>query len=267
MKHALLLALLLMAACNTAPSGPAQIDPPFPTPGPVANTPHVYPIETGWYNGAPAKYYNLGANTPLNPEDPTRVLVQPVWAFVVGKNPDGSPIPLEGQHNLFDVDAGDSGYTDLWQPHFITPPPDYLPDSITSADALLASGLTIEKQAFFVNCPIVPAGSSLAESDLPLKTAWVKGEEVSYFDFGPTSAVPGKVYVFVTGFDSNGAPQLLHGQHFVFDSTRGESGYSDFWIVHWVLVDAAYQPDSIRTASGITTEVRPSAIVVNYPHQ
>jgi len=265
MKQTLIVAFVI-AACAVAPASPAQIDPPFPTPG-LPPAPHVYPVEEGWFDGQAVEYYNFGANTPFNPDDPSRVLVANVWSFVVGENPDGSPIQLEGQHNIFDTDIGDLGYSDLWQPHFVTPSADYTPNSITSAADALASGFAIAKQPLFVNCPIVPPGSTLAESDRPLKTAWVDGKQVVYFDFGATSARPGKVYAFVTSFDSDGNPQLVPGQHFIFDSARSESGYSDFWIVHWVVVDAAYQPDSIRIASDIQTEIQPSTLVVNYPHR
>jgi hypothetical protein len=265
MKPTLIVAFTL-TACASAPASPAQVDPPFPTPGlPLAA--HVYPVEKGWFNGQAVEYYNFGSNTPLNPDDPARVAVANVWSFVVGQNPDGSPIQLEGQHNIFDFDIGDAGYSDLWLPHFVTPPDGYAPDSITSAADLLASGFAIAKQPVFVNCPIVPPGSALAENDVPLKTAWIDGKQVVYFDFGATSARPGKVYAFVTGFDSNGNPQLVSGQHFVFDSTRTEPGYSDFWIIHWVIVDAAYQPDSVRAATDIQAEIRPSTLVVNYPHR
>ncbi|MEK7311431.1 MAG: hypothetical protein AAB382_05635 [Chloroflexota bacterium] len=267
MRLRYLLVFLLAAACTSAPSAPAQIDPPFSPSGFVGTSPHVYPVETGWFDGKPVQYYSMGTNTPLNPEDPSRVMVGRVWAFVTGTNADGTPITLEGQSNLFDTTVGDPGYSDLWQPFFVAPPPDYAPDTIKSEDALTASGLAVEKQPVFVNCPIVPAGSSLADSDKPLKTAWVRGEQVSYFDFGATSATPGKMYAFVTGFDSDGEPQLVSGQHFVFDSTRTESGYSDFWIVQWVIVDAAYKTDTIRSVADIKHEIRPSTLVVNYPHR
>jgi len=267
MRLKYLLMILLMAACTSAPSAPAQIDPPFSSPGSVGTSPHVYPVEMGWFNGKPVQYYNMGTNTPLNPEDPSRAMVARVWAFVTGTNADGTPITLEGQSNLFDTTVGDPGYSDLWQPFFVAPPPDYAPDTIKSEDALTASGLAVEKQPMFVNCPIVPAGSSLADSDKPLKTAWVRGEQVSYFDFGATSATPGKMYAFVTGFDSDGEPQLVSGQHFVFDSTRTESGYSDFWIVQWVIVDAAYKADTVRSVADIKYDIEPSSIVVNYPHR
>ena len=101
----------------------------------------------------------------------------------------------------------------VWNPHidhFVTPSEGYTPNSITSVDALLASGMTIEKQAVLVNCPFVTSGSSLADNAKPLTKGWVKDQPVVYFDFGPTSAQPGKVYAFVTGLDANGKPQLVH---------------------------------------------------------
>jgi len=260
--------LSLTAACASAPAAPAQLDPPFPPPGPVGAAARVYAVEQGWYAGQAVEYYNLGANTPLKPDDPQRVLVTPVWVFVTGVNPDGSPIKLEGQDSLFDTAPGDAGYTDLWQAFFVTPSAEYAPNSLTSAEALLASGLTIEKQAMFVNCPIVPLGSALADNARPLTKGWVQGQPVVYFDFGPTSAKPGKVYAFVTGFDAGGQPRLVPGQHFVFDASRTSAGYSDFWRVHWVGVDAYYRPDSIRSAEDIRPEqVTPSTIVVNYPQK
>lgn len=262
-----LLPFLLMAACAFAPDAPAQIDPPFPAPGSIGAAPHVYPLETGWFDGGSVQYYNMGTNTPLNAGDPTRVAVGKVWMFVNGENADGSPIPLEGQSNLFDTTVGDAAYSDLWLLFHVTPPPDYTPDTIRSEDALLASGFALEKQPVFVNCPVVPDGSSLADSEMPLKKAWVRGEPVAYFDFGPTSATPGSVYAFVTGFDSNGTPNLAPGQHFIFDSTRTGPRYSDFWIVQWVIVDAAYKPDTIRSVADITYDIRPSTLVVNYPHR
>ncbi len=258
----------LVGACASAPAAPAQIDPSFPTPGPVGTAARVYAVEQGWYAGQAVEYYNLGANTPLKSDDPERVLVTPVWVFTTGVNPDGSPIKLEGQDNLFDTAPGDAGYTDLWQAFFVIPSADYSPNSLTSADALLASGMTIEKQAMFVNCPIVPPGSSLAGNAKPLTKGWVKGQPVVYFDFGPTSAKPGKVYAFVTGFDANGQPQLAPGQHFVFDASRASMGYSDFWIVHWVRVDPDDTADSIRSADDVDpAQVTASQIVVNYPQK
>src|SRR5688572_29215348 len=237
---------ILTAACTSAPVAPAQVDLPFPEPGLVGTESHVYPLEEGWFEGQPVQYYNFGSNSLLNPEEPSRVLVSPVYALITGLNADGSPIPLKGQDNLFEVKLGDEKYTDLWQAHFVTPSEGYTPNSITSVDALLESGLTIEKQAVLVNCPFVAPGSSLADNAKPLTKGWVKDQPVVYFDFGPTSAQPGKVYAFVTGLDADGKPQLVPGQHFVFSASRTSAGYSDFWSVQWVMVDGRYKADTIR---------------------
>jgi hypothetical protein len=265
-----LLVIVWLAACTppAQPAAPAQIDPPFPTPGPISSAAHVYPVESGWFDGQTVSYYNFGTNTRLDPQDPTRVQSKPVWAFVTGLKPDGSPIKLEGQDSLFDTQPGDADYTDLWQAHFVTPAEGYVPNSIKSAAALQASGMTIEKQPVLVNCPIVAPQSSLGDNAKELVKGWVKEQPVVYFDFGPTSSQPGKVYVFITGQDAQGRPQLVPGQHFVFDTTRAASEYSDFRMVYWVKVDASYQADSVRSASGIGAfQVERSDIVVNYPQK
>lgn len=258
----------LTACGGSAAPAPAQIDSPFPMPGPVGATAHVYPLETGWFEGRTVNYYNLGANTPLDPTDPTRVQIANAWVFATGVNADGSPNKLAGQGTLFDTAPGDALYSDLWQIYFVTPSADYAPGSITSHEALPNSGLPIEKKPMLVNCPIVPAGSTLADGALELQDSHVKDAAFAYFDFGPTSPVPGKLYAFVTGFDDQGQPVLVPGQHFVFDNARGQAGYSDFWMVHWVLVDNNYVADTIRAAADVPDTATSTAnLVVNYPHK
>jgi hypothetical protein len=267
MKLKLFWLTLLLAACETLPVTPAQIQPPFPTSNAIEKTRRTYPVENGWFNGKAVQYYNMGTNTSWRPDDATRLKIEPVWVFATGVAADGSPIKLAGQEALFDVKPGDAAYTDLWQAHFVTPSSDYRPNSVTSLEALNKSGLKVEKQAMFVNCPIVPADSTLGDDAKPLLKGWVKGEPVFYFDFGPTNPKPGKLYAFITGFDSNKQPKLVTGQRFIFDSTRGATGYSDFWIVQWVVVDSNYKAESIKSASDIKFKVEPSTVVVNYPHK
>jgi len=267
MKLKLFLLTLFLTACETQPATPAQIAPPFPASGAVEKTGRTYPVESGWFNGKEIKYYNMGTNTSGRSDDATRLKIEPVWVFATGIAADGSPIKLAGQGPLFDVKPGDAAYTDFWQAHFVTPTSDYKPNRVTSLEALNKSGLKVEKQAMFVNCPIVPADSKLGDDAKPLIKGWVKGEPVFYFDFGPTNTKPGKVYAFVTGFDSNKQPKLVAGQHFIFDSTRGAAGYSDFWIVQWVMVEANYKAESIKSVSDIKFEVKSSTLVVNYPHK
>jgi hypothetical protein len=254
---------VLAAACTVAPAFP-----PLPTPGAVGVTALVYPLERGWFEGQSLRYYNLGGNTPLDPDDPSRVRTEPVWVFATGVNPDGSPVILDGQDSLFDTRTGDADYSDLWQAFFVTPPDGYPPNSLTSAAALEAAGLAVAEQPMFVNCPEVPPGSSLADEALELKQGWVRGESVVYFDFGPTSPVPGNVYVFITGFDAAGQPQLVARQAFVFDARQGFEGYSDFWRVNWVTVAPDYAADSLRSARDVDpATVTVSDLVMNFPHQ
>jgi hypothetical protein len=257
-----LLSVLALAACALPPF------PALPTPGFVGETALVYPLERGWFEGRSIRYYNLGGNTPLDPADPSRVRVEPVWVFATGVNPDGSPVMLPGQDSLFDTRTGDADYSDLWRAHFVTPPAGYVPNSLTSAAAIEAAGLVVAPQPMFVNCPEAPPGSSLAGDALELKRGWVRGEPVFYFDFGPTSPVPGNAYVFITGFDAAGQPRLVAGQAFVFDATTGAAGYSDFWRVHWVQVAPGYVPDSLRAARDIDPAlVTATDRVMNFPHQ
>lgn len=267
MKKLICLFILFIAAC--APASPAaQIDPPFPTPGPLASSAHVYPVENGWANGQPVRYYNFGTNSPLDPKNPSQVLLDGVWVFATGANEDGSPIRLEGQNNILDFAPGEAAYSDLWQAYFVTPAVGYSANSITSLKALNDSGMQIDKKPMTVNCPFVPEGSSLKNSELKLQKGWVGDKSYDYYDFGPTSPTPGKLYAFVTGFNADGSPKLVAGQHFIFDSVRGDKTYSDFRIVQWVLVDASYQADSIKSVKEIDpAKLTASNIVVNYPQK
>lgn len=267
MKKLILLLTLLITACTpTTPA--AQNDAPFPTPGALPEAAHIYPVETGWQNGQTVRYYNMGTNSPLDPADPSQILIDGVWVFVTSVNADGSPVRLEKQDNILDFAPGDPAYSDLWQAYFITPSAGYVPNSITSLKALNDSDMKIAKQPLILNCPFVPDGSSLKNGDLKLQQGWVNGKSYSYYDFGPTSPKPGKLYAFVTGFNTDGTPKLVAGQHFIFDSQRGDKGYSDFRLVQWVLVDGGYQADSIKSVKDIDpTKVTASTMVVNYPQK
>lgn len=255
-------AALLLAGCVAAPF------PTLPTPGSAGAQAIVYPLERGWYAGQTIWYYNLGGNTPLDPAAPDRVRTEPVWVFATAINADGSPVMLAGQDNLFDTRVGDSDYTDLWQAVFVTPPAGYQPNAVRSAADLAAAGLATSRQDMFVNCPEVPPGSTLVDNSLELKTGWVRGAPVTYFDFGPTNPQPGHVYALVTGFAADGTPQWVAGQDLVFDAAPGAAGYSDFWQVQWVTVAEDYAANTIRAVADIDpARVTASSLIMNFPHQ
>jgi LPXTG-motif cell wall-anchored protein len=119
-----------------------------------------------------------------------------------------------------------------------------------------------------VNCPIVPADSTLSEGGAPLVQGWYQGQEVYYFDFGENTVAAAPIYAFITGFDDSGAPVFVEGQHNVIDVIPGDEGYSAFWYVNLVTVPEGYEANTITSveavlASGYDT-VQPG-LLVNCP--
>jgi len=67
-------------------------------------------------------------------------------------------------------------------------PDSYVPNSLTSASAILNSGYHIVATNQIVNCPVVPYGSTAAltygsTSPQSLVTGWYKDSTVVYFNF------------------------------------------------------------------------------------
>ncbi len=218
----------------------------------------------GWYRGEDVTYYDFGMNSAVNPP---AVVPSPIWALIHGTDADGNPMFVEGQHNIVDVAPGDDGYSDLWLVNFVVVPEDYEPDSITSAADLQAMNYETIQPGVLVNCPIVPAGSTF-ETGFPLTQGWYRGERVYYPDFGMNPAVSIPIWVFATGMDASGNPILVEGQHNIIDAIPGDEGYSDFWHVRLVMVDGAYEANSITSAQAVADggfEVVQTPLVVNCP--
>jgi hypothetical protein len=224
-----------------------------------------FALVSGWYRDRQVEYYDFGANTKQ--ASPGRVETAPIYVFIHGMNADGTPDFVEGQHNIIDVKPGDAGYSDLWQVMMVTVPDGYTPDSVKSKADLDAAGYDITETNMFVNCPVVPAGSTL-ESGRPLTQGWYKGEEVFYPDFGMnnTSAIP--IYVFIHGMNADGTPDFVEGQNNIIDQVPGDAGYSAFWQVIMVTVPQSYTPNSIRSASAVLASgfaTTPTDMIVNCP--
>jgi hypothetical protein len=226
-----------------------------------------YELVQGWYQGRETFYYDFGANTPLT-EDGSGVVTAPIYVLVTGFDAEGKPQVVEGQANIVDVIPGDEGYSDLWAVTFVTVPADYQANSLTSVQELLDKGYEQTPAEVYVNCPIVPAGSTLAEGGASLVQGWYKGQEVFYFDFGPNPTTPAPIDVLVTGFDAGGGPQAVAGQSNIIDVIPGDEGYSAFWRVNFVTVPAGYQPNSITTVADLRAggyEMAPAGLLVNCP--
>ena len=99
----------------------------------------------GWLDGEEVFYPDFGANPPV---------AIPIWAFITGMDADGNPQFVEGQMNIIDSVPGDAGYSAFWRVSMVTVPEDYEANSLTSADAVRASGNEIAETDIVVNCPV-----------------------------------------------------------------------------------------------------------------
>lgn len=227
-----------------------------------------FDLVQGWYRGEDVTYYDFGMNSLTNG---AVVTPAPILAFIYGMDADGNPQFVEGQHNIIDVVPGDEGYSDLWAVNFVVVPEDYEPDSITSRADLdemgTSMGYEIITPGVLVNCPVVPPGSTL-ESGEELTQGWYQGARVYYPDFGMNPAVAIPIWVFVAGMDASGNPMFVEGQRNIIDAIPGDEGYSDFWHVRMVMVDDAYEANSITSADAVGDagfEVVQAPMVVNCP--
>ena len=224
-----------------------------------------YELVGGWYRGEPVVYYDFGMQSPLM--NAASVGAAPIWVFITGMDAGGEPQFVPHQHNIVDVVPGDMGYSDLWQVNLVTVPEDYVADSITTKADLDAMAYPTVQPGLFVNCPIVPAGSTL-ENGEELTRGWYNGEQVYYPDFGPNPAVGIPIWAFITGMDADGNPQFVEDQHNVIDAIPSDAGYSAFWIVNLVVVDDGYEANTIKSAADVASsgfEVLTPGLMVNCP--
>lgn len=256
MKRILFLSAVVLAVSGIVGTAVAPI---------VAAQANEETLVTGWYRDREVKYYDFGDNTKLG--QGSAVQTSPIYVFIHGMNADGTPDFVKGQHNVVDSVPGEAGYSDLWQVVLVTVPEDYVPDSATSAADITAAGYEMTQTDMFVNCPIVPEGTTL-EGGEPLVQGWNDGEEVFYPDFGENINVAIPIWVFVTGFAADGSPQMVEGQRNIIDAVPGDPGYSAFWRVNFVTVPSGYVANSIRSAEAVSDsgyEVTQADVVVNCP--
>jgi hypothetical protein len=217
----------------------------------------TFGLTDGWYDHRPVTYYNFNNPVP-SPDGGATVIPAPIYVLFYD---DGTPVP--GQNNIIDVVPGDDGYSDLWQVHQVTVPDDYSANSVRSYAQIVAAGYSVTPLEMYVNCPVVPEGSSLSGGEPGLTAGWYRGQSVFYFDFGlnPTASAP--IYVF---FYDDGMP--VAGQNNVIDTIPGLPNYSAFWQVHMVTVPDDYVANSATSlmdimAAGYT--ITPTDILVNCP--
>jgi hypothetical protein len=257
-------AAALLAACGDSNDEPQPS--PTATPQPAATSGgNVLKLVSGWYRGRSVKYYDFGDNTKLT--QGSAVGTAPIYAFIKGMKPDGTPDFVAGQHNIVEVKPGDPGYSDLWKVDLVTVPANYQADSIKTSAAIMSQNLPVTETNMLVNCPIVAAGTTL-EGGEKVVQGWAKGEPVFYPDFGANPAVAIPIWAFITGMDARGMPQFVQGQMNIIDSVPGDPGYSAFWRVNLVSVPQGYTANTIKAADAVRSSgyaVMQTDIVVNCP--
>lgn len=227
--------------------------------------PNVKKLVSGWYKGQPVRYYDFGDSTKL--AQGSSIVTAPIYAFIRGMKPDGTPDLVAGQGNIVDVKPGDAGYSDLWQVMLVTVPSGYQANSVKSRSDIMAQSMPITSTSMFVNCPVVSAETKL-ENGEKLVQGWYKGQQVLYPDFGANPAVAIPIWAFITGMDARGMPLFVQGQNNIIDSKPSDPGYSAFWRVNMVTVPSNYSANSIKSAEMVRSsgyQVAQTDIVVNCP--
>lgn len=197
----------------------------------------------------------------------------------------GEDMPVPGQLNIVGVIPGDDGYSDFWRVNKVTVPDDYEANTITSVDALMATGYDLETLDVLVNCPVVPNGSSaelsLGGSGNHLVRGWYDDQVVYYFSFeeaplevASEGAVPtSPIYVTFNinpNDDGGGPPSGFMTEagsdqtHNVVATLPEDSSYSPLWLVNMydnTDFDAVSDLDSALDANLLVT----AAATVNCP--
>jgi hypothetical protein len=148
--------------------------------------------------GEAVSYLDFGTQTQIASDG--TVAVAPIWVFIDGFDDDGTPILIPDHPTVLDAEVGDAGYSDLWDVQFVVVPPGAASRWIHSLSDLEASDFKTVPAGMLVNCPLVDADATTSEGH-PMRTGWVRGEQVFYFDLGVSTAEPGAVYQFVPADD------------------------------------------------------------------
>lgn len=190
----------------------------------------TFELIDSWYAGRPIRYYHFGRDT--------------------GRP--GLLYRVRGGSDVVTSLPGQDGYSALRVVFVVQPA------SGVEAQAL-RSHLEIERLARLglariigpgtvINAPIVPQGSQLERdpAQRAVRGAWYKGYRVSYYELGPTPAVPIPLMAFISGFDESGEAVLVDGQPTNASAVPGVPGYSDMWRIRFAQVQERFKPGSYR---------------------
>lgn len=227
----------------------------------------VYNVVPAFYQDQQVFYYIFNNGTPILDEG-RRVGGVDQYRLV-----DSTGEPIEGQYDI--IPSGGPftvTYSDLREIVEVTVPDGYVPNSLSSVEALAEAGLLAEdnlnRTGITHNIPLVRANSQLQGHDHDLVMLWENGREVYAFDFGPTPAETAPIYKLITGIDDLGDPIFLGGIDSVVEQMHADEGYSDFWQVIFVTVPEDTPQNSIRSYEQIVEAGYPidaTSLVVNCP--
>jgi hypothetical protein len=109
-----------------------------------------------------------------------------------------------------------------------------------------------------------------------LTQGWYEGRQTFYYDFGANTqatedgqqVIAAPIYVPITGFDEEGNPQMVEGQHNIVGVVPGDPGYSDLWEVTFVTVPADYEANTFTSVEDVLNsgyETTVPGVLVNCP--
>jgi hypothetical protein len=229
--------------------------------------------------GERTAYYNFDVQ-PLAPA--------PIWVFF--RESDG--MKVDGQLNVVDAIPGDDGYNDFWQVIKVMVPDDYVANTVTSREEIVAAGYSTQTTDMIVNCPIVPEGSTaelnLAGGPNDLIQGWYRDMAVFYFTFmeapvelnGSGEVAQSPIYVSFNinpGEDGGGPPSgfMTEGTvqtHNVVATLPGDAGYSPLWDVNvydnadfFDVHDLETAMDASRLANGVADVNCPVVAIEDAP--
>jgi len=189
-------------------------------------------------SGQKVDYYNFD----IKPTVPA-----PIWVLYK----EGESNAVAG-NNIIDVIPGDADYNDIWQVYKVIVPANYVTNTITSYQEILAAHYQVTKTNDLVNCPVVPKGSTASKrfsnESTALTQGWYKGKVVYYFNFSEKAisvTSTGNVPLAPIYISFNVNPNLPGGgpasgfktetgsiqTHNVISTIPSDPAYSPLWIV------------------------------------
>jgi hypothetical protein len=219
----------------------------------------------GWFRDRTVLYYDFGS-VPVG-QTAGRVL----WP-IHGFDAKGNPVAIRGQRPIFSTIPGLKDYSGVWRLAYVVTADNVQPNQVRSIESIEALArrkkASIRETDIAYNLPIVPRGSRLARDSSAGMLGWYEGRDVQFFDFGATTVIPAPMWRFARGEDVAGEPNVLREQNSIVDSIPVSPTYPDLWEIHFVRVDSAYVPNSLKSAAAIQSSrvvIDPPSSVRNLP--